>query len=377
MGRTQRILLEVCTVLFFFAKNSAIPLVQQYVYFLVAKKYNFSSQEQKALEPILEGSINVSEVEKLAPEDQQLLSDEIALAHRVNEESSLIVLYLNIAELFPAAVVVLFLGCWSDITGRRKFLMWMPCLGNALYALGFLLPIYICDADIDHPATKTLFVLASICSGLSGTVPGFMSGNASYISDTDTPRRRTLRLAIVEMSIGVTFGIANLMNGFWVSGTNHFDQPLWFVVACSAVPFFILFFFLKEPNGEVTSQLGQPAVIRDFRSIKHVFGCKTLPQKKLWAVFFAFQLYVFVQQGQERTFVLFLQNYPLYWNPTQIGIFIFVLYTLAGFGAWPGVPLLQRVSDDVIIAMIAMVSKLLGSLLLAFAKADPLVYICK
>ena len=43
LGRTQRILLELSTVLYFFARNSAIPLVQQYVYFLVAKKYNFTA----------------------------------------------------------------------------------------------------------------------------------------------------------------------------------------------------------------------------------------------------------------------------------------------------------------------------------------------
>ena len=73
------------------------------------------------------------------------------------------------------------------------------------------------------------FVLACLFSGLSGTVPGYLSGNASYISDTDSPRRRTLRLAIVEMSIGLTFGLASLMNGFWITATNHFEQPLWFL----------------------------------------------------------------------------------------------------------------------------------------------------
>ena len=64
---------------------------------------------------------------------------------------------------------------------------------------------------------QALFVLACLCSGLSGNVPGFLSGNASYISDTDSPRRRSLRLAIVEMSVGLTFGVASLINGYWVS----------------------------------------------------------------------------------------------------------------------------------------------------------------
>ncbi|ELT94116.1 hypothetical protein CAPTEDRAFT_227959 [Capitella teleta] len=344
LGRSQRALLEVSTVLYFFAKNSAIPLVQQYVYFLVAKKYNFSSQQEDAIPEMLDNFTrahpNVTVLDPASnvtamlggnvTREEQALDDTLQVALRVNEESSLIVLYLNVAELFPAVFMVLVLGFWSDMTGRRKFLMWLPCLGNAVYALGFLLPLYICNGDIDHPATKVLFVMASLVNGLSGSVPGFLSGNATYISDTDSPRRRTLRLSIVEFSIGMTFASQS------ERGAGH----SW----------------------------------RDFRGLKHVFALKTLPQKKLWAVFFAFQIYVFVQQGQERTFVLFLQNFPLSWRPMQIGVFLFILYALAGLGAWPGVPLLQRITDDASIAILAMLSKMLGSFLLAFAEVDFLVY---
>ena len=41
-GRIQRVLLELSTVFYFFARNAAIPLVQQYVYHLVARKYNLT-----------------------------------------------------------------------------------------------------------------------------------------------------------------------------------------------------------------------------------------------------------------------------------------------------------------------------------------------
>jgi len=59
-------------------------------------------------------------------------------------------------------------------------------------------------------------------------VPGFLSGNASYISDTDSPRRRTLRLAVVELSIGGTFAVASLVNGFWIGATGpiHETEPI-------------------------------------------------------------------------------------------------------------------------------------------------------
>lgn len=335
-----------------------------------------------------------------------ILSQVDYLIQQVSTESSLIILYLTIAELLPAAIIVLFLGSWSDASGRRKFLMWLPCLGNAVYAIGFLLPGYINGGDVDRPATMALFVGASVFSGLSGSVPGFLSGNAGYISDTDTPRRRTLRLAVVELSIGLTFGIASLMNGYWIAAaedvhviateSSHrpppgFEQPLWFVAICSLVPFVIVFFLLREPAGEllltgrsdgtVGSEIDSISAetltyfrFRNFRGIRRAFGWSTPAQKKLWAIVAAFQLYVFVQQGQERTLVLFLQNEPVKAESIQIGLQLFVLYGLAGLGSWPGVPLLQRVIDDLGIAAIAIASKMIGSLMMAVATNGTLVY---
>ena len=240
LGRTQRILLEVSTVVYFIAKNSVIPLMQQYIYALVAKKYSFAGNNAKLTDDDVSGYSNMSTGDVTSQPQH-----DSAMADLVNEESSLIILYLNMAELLPSAIVVLLLGFWSDLTGKRKFLMWLPCLGNAIYALGFLLPLYICDGNIDSATTKGFFVVASILSGLSGSVPGFLSGNASYISDTDTRGRRTLRLAIVEFSIGMTFGFSNLLNGFWIRATHNYEQPLWFVFGCSVVPFLLIFFCLK------------------------------------------------------------------------------------------------------------------------------------
>lgn len=42
LGHTQRILLELSTIFYFFARNAAIPLVQQYIYHLVARKHNLT-----------------------------------------------------------------------------------------------------------------------------------------------------------------------------------------------------------------------------------------------------------------------------------------------------------------------------------------------
>jgi len=55
VGRTQRILLELSTIFYFFARNAAIPLVQQYIYHLVARKYNLTDAEAAAAADADEG----------------------------------------------------------------------------------------------------------------------------------------------------------------------------------------------------------------------------------------------------------------------------------------------------------------------------------
>jgi hypothetical protein len=82
-------------------------------------------------------------------------------------------------------------------------------------------------------------------------------------------------MAIVEMIIGLTFGLITFANGFWIQYNNSFEQPLWFVFVISLVAFLILLFALKEPNGEISSQLGQTTTFRDFKGIKNVFGLGT------------------------------------------------------------------------------------------------------
>jgi len=73
VGRTQRILLELSTIFYFFARNAAIPLVQQYVYHLVARKYNLTDREAAAAADADEGLLpvtNSSAADQLASDDQ-------------------------------------------------------------------------------------------------------------------------------------------------------------------------------------------------------------------------------------------------------------------------------------------------------------------
>ena len=336
----------------------AVPLMQLYVYDLYHKKYGLDTMEANANNTGL----------PFGDDGPQYLID------KANEEASEFCLYLAIAELLPSTIVTLLFGFLSDVTGRRKFLMYLPCLGVGLFALCFALPLYINEGDIDEPITTALLVIGCVLDGASGSFATYYGGTAIYVALTDSRERLTLRMAQVDCIVGLTYGISNLVYGFWVEATGDFLQPLWFTISCSAVPFILILLVLKEP---LVGRVGLKGPIESLRGVGKVIGCSTVSQRQVWAIYCMFLIYVFILQGQARVYVLFLSEEPFYWDSVQIGVFIFILYVGAGFGAYPGVSILKRVMGDFSIATAAVICKLLTSVILAFAKGDIPVYLGK
>ena len=114
-----------------------------------------------------------------------------------------------------------------------------------------------------------------------------------------------------------------------------------------------------------------------FRDVMKVTGCLTISEQQVRAIYCMFLIYAFIQQGQTRMYVLFLSEEQFYWDSVQIGVFIFILYVGAGFKAYPGISILKHVIGDLPIVTLAIICKLLSSVILAFAKDDIPVYLGK
>ena len=224
------------------------------------------------------------------------------------------------------------------------------------------------------PSPLRFLVIGSILNGASGSYPGFYTGSAIYIAYTDSEERRTLRIAQVECIAGFTYAISNLVYVLWVDATGDYLQPLWFIAVCSAVPFVLMLLALKEP---LIGTEGFKDPMKGLKGVKGVTGCTTISQRHVWAIYWAFQIFVFIQQGQDRVYVLFLSEDPFYWDSIQISLFFFIMYMGVGLGSYPGVPILLRFMGETLIVTLAVFCKLLSSIILAFATGDVPVYICK
>ena len=310
-------------------------------------------------------------IDKEFPNGTMMSSEELPDA--AYDDGDLLVLYLNLADLLPTAMCAVFLGWFSDLLGKRKFLMWLPCLGNIIMALGFIVPIAMNGIEYNR-GTIALLLTGTAVQGFMGGFPGFLAGNACYIADTDVSERRTLRLAIVELFVGLSFAISTLIFGFWLRAQG-FMWPFVVVLVISVIVLLIVLFVLPEPEGAPISD--KPMLEELMWSAQSIFNLETMQKKKMWMVFIAFQIYVFIQQGQERTFVPFLEHHPFCWHAQTIGMFFFVMMLLSGLGSWPSIPLLQRRIDDTSIFILAIISKAAGSLLLSFAQTPFVVYMGK
>lgn len=99
------------------------------------------------------------------------------------------------------AIVILFVGAWSDKTGNRKYLMLIPILGELISAVGLIFTTYF---FLEWPLWVTALIEA-LPSAFSGGISIALMGSYSYISDVTTVESRTFRMGCV--AVIVTLGI--------------------------------------------------------------------------------------------------------------------------------------------------------------------------
>lgn len=105
----------------------------------------------------------------------------------------------------PAALII-FIGAWSDRTGRRKPGMLMPIVGEFLTSVGLILCTYF---FYELPMEVAGLTEAIFPAMTGGWMTMFMAV-FSYVADITTIKTRTLRIGVVNVfcSVGIPIGTA-------------------------------------------------------------------------------------------------------------------------------------------------------------------------
>lgn len=165
------------------------------------------------------------------------------------------------------ALLIMFVGSWSDRWGLRKPCMMVPIIGEFLTVIGLMVSTYF---FYELPMEVVGFVEGFFPALTGGWFVMFM-GIFSYIGDVTTVEDRTLRIGVVNVfcSLGIPIGLA-------LSGVAYKQIGFYGVFSISAVFYVMAFaycyFYVEESKviATVDPRREQCGFFKDFFDLKHV-----------------------------------------------------------------------------------------------------------
>lgn len=352
-------LVEPVVALYAFSSFLSYPLVQQYVY------RRFWQQLTNTTYPI---SDNTS----------RCTSNNSSIHHEeVQRHASLFSLYSDLLSTIPSLVVTLMVVAYSD-RGGRKICIIMPLFGTLIYTLTFLTVSYF-------ELSVYLLIGSSFLSSLFGGLGTFLGGCFAYIADLceDGPQR-TLRMAGLDMMIGLLSGVAAISTGYFLRAAG-FNWPFLTSALCLCLILLYAIFILEEtvkrPPTDANILDGSPqrtAIKQMVCGVYQMFaGASSKSKIALALLIIIFVSFSFTYMGGTSLITLYELNEPLCWTEIYIG-YGAALSTTVFVVSYVGVLAFTRCGvPELLIVLLGILSVASGMVLAAFAKTTPLMFIVR
>ncbi|KAM4546201.1 lysosomal proton-coupled steroid conjugate and bile acid symporter SLC46A3-like isoform 2-T2 [Fundulus diaphanus] len=353
-------LVEPVVALYAFSYFLIYPLVPQYVY-------------RRLWEQLTHTPYPVSDnTSRCAPSNSS--SNHTDFHKDVQKQASLFSLYSEVLSAIPSLIVTLVLVTYSD-RGGRKISIIMPLIGTLIYATTFLILSFF-ELNI------YLLIGASFLSSLFGDIITFLGGCLAYIADLcHDDRQKTLRIAGVDLMIGLLSGVAAISAGYFLRAEG-FNWPFLTSALCQCLILIYAVFILEETvkktpvDGSNLDRPQRPALTQLVFGLYQILARASSRCKRVLVVLlFIFTSYSFAYLGGTSLVTLYELNEPLCWTEILIGYgsaasTTVFLTSFAGVSVFTycGVPKL-------LIVMLGILSAVLGFIMVAFAKTTVLMFL--
>ncbi|XP_077448316.1 lysosomal proton-coupled steroid conjugate and bile acid symporter SLC46A3 [Stigmatopora argus] len=354
-------LVEPVVALYAFSTYLTYPLVQQYVY------RRLWQQLANTTYPISDNVSTCTAANSSDPENHTFYFQQ------VQEQASLFSLYSQILSAVPSLLVTLLLVAYSDRAGRKVAII-LPLVGTLLYTLSLLLVSYL-------QLNVYLLVGASLLSALFGGLGTFLGGCFAYVADLSGGggRRMTLRIAGLDMMIGLLSGVAALSTGYFLRAAG-FNGPFLTSAACQVLVLLYAIFLLEETvvRPADTDPARCSAVAAMFSAVYGMFIRTGAERRILLALLLLiFTSFSFTYVGSFSLLTLYELNEPLCWTEILIGygaalsttIFLFSFFGVAGL-TYCGTP-------QLLIVLLGILSLATGLVMVAFSKTTLMMLLAR
>ncbi|XP_076098381.1 lysosomal proton-coupled steroid conjugate and bile acid symporter SLC46A3-like [Mytilus galloprovincialis] len=290
----QHYLLYVMIALFMYSTVCSVVVETQYAYYAVQRERNVTGSVSRDTSCTANKSTS-----------QYLLQQEI------QRETAQWNAYGHIASAFPALIMTILVGSWSDKIGRRVALI-IPILG-LIFKCSFLAISVQLEWNIYY------LLIPFFVDGIAGTSVGFISAALSFTADlTKYGKTRTFGIVLVEMTLGLGVTTANITSGYLIRYTGF----LYSVVACLSVTILtlILIIFLPE-TVQSKKNFQSVSQIQYFKNSINFYIHKGPSRWKYIILAASFSLSVMPTIGRNNVQIFYLLNSPYCWSSVLIGWF--------------------------------------------------------
>ena len=338
--------------LFMFGSFLSYPALQQLIHCTICEQtHNCSCTNNK---PEEHGK-NASESCGLQPVVEQW----------IEQDTSYWVLYLNLAASLPAIVVALLYGGVSDYYGRRKPFILLPALGAAVNAVLVLILLYT------GTTLLPLYLIGSLAAGLLGSSAVFNFAVYSYIADTSSPSKRTIKVGILESMTYFGATLSSLVGGLWVQNQG-FIPPFWAILVCNVAVVVYVLLALPSSRPKTTYRRGEgyvslsadrsisasctsllSAVLENFMSFMRL----TFSSFDVVIMIITFFIVEINFMAISDTVVVYALGRPLCWPPRLIGYFLAGKILMNGIASLVVLPLFSWCGlPDTVIIIFGLIS---------------------
>ncbi|OWR50761.1 adenylate cyclase [Danaus plexippus plexippus] len=279
-------------------------------------------------------------------------------------------------------LLMLFIGAWSDKTGRRKICMTMPIIGEFITCvLNMVNTYFFYEVSVEW----TVF-MEVIFPSLTGGWYTILLGTYSYLGDITSKNTRTFRLGILSLCMTVGFPMGMGFSGVLLKYIGYYG-----VFSLSALLQFFNFCYVSfrikdhtwlNKNEEVKKSgvIGFFIEFFDIDSIKETFkiAFRKGPNNRRLRIclILAVVCLSFGPMWGEMSIMYIFTRYRFNWDEVKYSIFstyklithsIGTIFAISVFSKRLGV-------DDSVLGIISTSSKMAGALVTAFARSNYEIY---
>lgn len=266
---------------------------------------------------------------------------------------------------------------YSD-RGGRKITIILPLIGTLIYTSAFLAVSYF-------ELNVYLLIGSALLSSLFGGLGTFLGGCFAYVADLcEDGGQKTLRMAGLDMMIGLLSGVAAVSTGYFLRAAG-FNWPFVTSALCQCLNLLYVIFILEEtvkkapPDGNI--QDGSPKRSDTKRMVYGIYqmfaGASGRRKTVLVLLMLIFTSFCLAYEGGMSLMTLYELNEPLCWTEILIG-YGAALSTTVFLASFVGVSALTYCGlPQVLVILIGILSVMSGMILVAFSNTTLLMFVGK